>query len=154
MDIPTFSKVYKTVSPIIELWSWPPAHPEPWLANDVNNRYGMASEPYFNWLIRSPVPAYSSMWPVPLSQLAKYVKHDWWQAAGPNKYGHTALRLLPYMPDKEQDVIPASWDIIRTEFKSFGTSKDIGDLLGNTFQSRRLASFFDFGFDILLDCQA
>lgn len=133
------------MSSVIGVVSWPPAHPEPWMSNDVNTKYADEKDGYANWLIRAPVPAYTVIWPVPCQRIAKFLKRDWWQAAGPRKYGHRALRILPYTPDGERDVVPGSWSVTSAKFASLATTNDIGDLLGKTLQSRRLASFLNIG---------
>lgn len=85
--------------------------------------------------------------------MAKLFRDDWWLASGPLRYGPRALQFLPYTPDAERDADHAIFSSCGLIPPSHGSTQatftSIGDLLGRSLQSRRLAAFAELGTSIL-----
>lgn len=95
---------------------------------------------YRNWLIRAPVPCMQVCWAIPVDDMAKFLREDWWQSEH-EKYSHHALRMLPFAPEG-RDMIPGSWKLIPPKIN---TGYNSNKHLGTCFQSRVLAKYLDDG---------
>lgn len=134
----------ETWTSILVLYGYPPQHTEPWLWNEVNDRYSDAGSGYNNWLIRAPVACFQSRWPIAVSKITRFFKKDWWEANC--RFGYRALRMLPYTTtDGFGGVLPNAWDVPVVSMNEMGDADGMGDLLGRTLQSTRLAGFLGTG---------
>ncbi|KAJ4394470.1 hypothetical protein N0V93_003688 [Gnomoniopsis smithogilvyi] len=142
--LPHYGQGIETFPSIKSITCYPPAHPAPWLQNRPNVSFSGPSG-YRNWLIRVPVPCMQVGWAIPVDDMAKFLREEWWESAL-TKYHYHALHILPFAPEG-RGVIPGSRNLMSAKM-------DVGYVsnrnLGQCFQSRVLARFLDDGINHLM----